>query len=96
MTSDLRPHNNSYNSDSKKTAIKVGLNIFDSSLCYIQAGKKSLKILGALIRNTANLKKTLLSDHVKMFMSTIYDGYLYVYSIHGYLYVYSIQWIFFH
>ena len=32
---------------------------FNRSLCYIQAGKKSLKISGAIIRNTANLRKML-------------------------------------
>ena len=47
------------NSNLKKTAIKVERNIFDSPLCYIQTRNKSLKILGAIIRNTANLRKTL-------------------------------------
>ena len=41
----------------QENAIKVEPFIFDSSLCYIQAGKKSLKIPGAIIRNTANLRK---------------------------------------
>mgnify|MGYP001792450376 CR=1 FL=1 len=33
--------------------------IFYSSLCFIQAGKKSLKIPGAISRNTADLRKPL-------------------------------------
>lgn len=33
--------------------------IFFISLCYMQAQRKLLKILGAIVRNTANLSKTL-------------------------------------
>ena len=44
---------------------------FYSSLCYIQAGKKSLKIVNAIIQNTANLKKPLEFDNAKISMFTV-------------------------
>ena len=43
----------------RKTVAKFERYISHSSLCYIQAGKKSLKIPGAIIRSAANLKKPL-------------------------------------
>ena len=71
VTSDLQPHNNSYNSDLKKKLYQSVCYIFYGSLCYIQAGKKSLEIPGAIIRNTANLRKPLQFDNTKIFMFTV-------------------------
>ena len=39
-------------------AINVKHYIFYSFLCYIQTGKKLLKIVNTIIQSTANLKKT--------------------------------------
>ena len=42
-----------------KNAIEVERYIFDGPSYYIQAGKKLLKLSSVIIRNTANLRKTL-------------------------------------
>ena len=63
-TSDLRPHNVSYNRKEKRY-------IFDSYICYIQVGKKSLKIPCDAIRNTAGLRKMLYCKLVLHFNQVI-------------------------
>ena len=45
--------------------------MFNNTLCYIQAVKKSLKISVAIIRNTANLRKTLHVDNAKIYLITM-------------------------
>lgn len=50
--------------------------IFSIAFCYIQAGKKSLKIPDAIISNTANLRKT------KISMFTVYITSVYITSLY--------------
>ena len=52
-----------------KNAIKVERFNFNGSLCYIQARRKSLTILGLSIKNTADLSKKL--QHVSLKSSSI-------------------------
>ena len=70
-SSGLQTYNrkNSYNSNWKKNTIKVERYIFDRSLYYIQAGKRSLKISCAIIRNTANSRERCSSTTLRFICS---------------------------
>ena len=43
----------------QKNAIEFECHVFYSALCYIQAQRKSLKNIGIIIKNTADLSKML-------------------------------------
>ena len=71
---------------SYETLINVERYIFDSSLCYLHAGKKSLKIPVAIIRNTCSLRKTPISMVTVYLSAAIRTVFVYigvVYSVVG-------------
>ena len=60
----------------QRKTIKVGRYIFDSSLCYIHAGNKSLKILDAIIRHAVTLRKRYSLTTLKFLFTVVNPFYL--------------------
>ena len=65
------------------SSVQMCDHLYISKLCYIQAGKKSLKIPGAINRNTANLKKKRYSLTMLKFLCIQYIRALGIIDITG-------------